>query len=111
MISLTLKKAAGIAFGVMALAMTAPAQQSQVATKFNVPFSFIAGNDVLPAGTYKVWLGNGQTYVDLQFARDARIHRILLTPELVSRHQRNQAVSTSRTLSWSRLQRSPSVRA
>ncbi len=72
---------AGLA--VAALAVPAVAETSYM--RVDIPFAFLAGNQVLPAGTYHVNVSNSFNYADFRSTNETRIHRVLLSNQRVER--------------------------
>jgi hypothetical protein len=75
--SLSLKMAFMIGMGASLLTMAVRANAETLSMRFDVPFAFVAGGQVLPAGMYEVRL-DGAAIVDLRSMRDSHIHRLWL---------------------------------
>lgn len=67
-----------------ALLWTAPAQAQEHRVRFEIPFPFVAANQVLPAGSYEVTLDNFSRVI-FQSTADATVHAIPLSRRSESR--------------------------
>ncbi len=74
-----------VAAGLALLTVAVPAFADTTFMRIDIPFAFLAGDQVLPAGMYDVNVSNSNNYADFRSTSETRIHRVLLTTGRVER--------------------------
>ncbi|MBS1859303.1 MAG: hypothetical protein JST11_28265 [Acidobacteria bacterium] len=69
-----------VALGMAALLLVAPASAQTNVSQFNVPFPFVAGNEIIPAGHYRVTVDTNFYLCRLQPLDSTATHVVRLVP-------------------------------
>ncbi len=93
--SINSMKAGFAALAVTTLLLAAPASAETHWMRFQVPFQFTAGNEVMPAGQYEVVLDEFP-HILLRNLRDVDVHAVALSVKAVKRSSSNLGVGTLR---------------
>ncbi len=84
-----------IVAGLALLSFSVPAIAADTTyMRIDIPFAFLAGNEILPAGTYHVDVSNSYNYADFRSTNETKIHRVLLAASRVERSLRESEVGT-----------------
>ena len=81
-------KAALAALGLAVLALAAPAS-AQTKMRADIPFSFVVGDQSLPAGSYTLVLDTNLSFCRIDSAGDGSMHRVLFVPGATRRQNTN----------------------
>lgn len=74
-----------VAAGLALFAMSVPANAYDRIMRIDIPFSFVAGEQTLPAGTYRVRVDSDHHTVDFNAMNETKTSRILLHDSAVER--------------------------
>ncbi len=83
-----------LATGLALVALAVPSFAETVNMRIEIPFAFVAGNEVLPAGTYEVGVDRSYTFADFRSIDETRIHRVMLTTSRLERKPSESGVGT-----------------
>ena len=74
---------AGIVLAICLLALTSAPANGQTIAKFEIPFQFVAGDQVLPAGEYRVTVDSALRRIELrQVGQDSGAHLVAVPQHL-----------------------------
>jgi hypothetical protein len=74
-----------VGLGLAALLLAVPASAQISTMQYRIPFAFVAGNEVLPAGTYQVTLDTNFYLCRFQSADEVTTHTIRVIPGTTDR--------------------------
>ena len=87
-----------VGLGLAALLLAAPATAQISTMQYKIPFAFVAGNQLLPAGTYQVTLDTNFYLCRFQSMEERTTHTVRVLPGTTDRSWRETATGALRFL-------------